>query len=114
MIVLEILSYIVGSFYALWIFYLAVMNLKRARENGTLTPVALVLGMPILAVGYLIDMAVNVFVTLIFWGRPRSWTVTGTLKYYLYKSEPGAWRETLAAWFCVHLLNAFDPDGKHC
>jgi len=37
-----------GSMYVLWVFYLAVMNLKRARDAGTLTKPALVLGMPVL------------------------------------------------------------------
>lgn len=101
------------SLYALWIFYLAVMNLKRAKENGVLTSYALAFGIPILLVGYAIDILVNLLVLpFILLDRPRSWTVTGTLKYHLNNST--GWRETLAAWFCTNLLNAFDPDGKHC
>lgn len=30
----------VGASYALWILFLAVMNLARARDSGTLGPVA--------------------------------------------------------------------------
>jgi hypothetical protein len=36
-----------GSTYALWIFYLAVMNLKIAREANLLTTTAKVLGYPL-------------------------------------------------------------------
>ena len=35
-----------------------------------------------------------------------------TVIAYLYHST--GWRETLAAWFCFNLLNAFDPSGKNC
>ena len=39
-----------GGMYALWVFYLAVMNLARAKRNGLLNKTALVLGTPLLVV----------------------------------------------------------------
>lgn len=103
------------SLYVLWVFYLAVMNLKRARDAGTLTRNALYLGYPVLLIGYGIDVLVNLTVcTILFLEIPKEWTVTGRLKRHLYHSEPGSWREVIAAWFCANLLNSFDPDGRHC
>ena len=49
-----------GAAYTLWLFFLAVMALKRAKDAGTISPVALALGYPILLAGLAIDLAVNV------------------------------------------------------
>jgi hypothetical protein len=101
------------SIYALWIFYVAVMHLKRARDMGTLTRPALYLGYPVLMIGYLLDIFVQVFVaSVIFLDIPRDWTLTGRLKRYI--AGPEGWRETAAIWMCSNLLNTFDPDGRHC
>ena len=103
------------SLYILWIFFLAVMNLSRCKENNTITKPALYLGYPILLVGYCLDVVINVTIlTVLFLDLPSSWTITGRLKDYIYKSPSGKWREKLAVWFCSNLLNSFDPDGKHC
>lgn len=105
--------YLLGAVYLLWFFYLAVMNLARARDNHTLTKPALYLGTPLFIIGYALDVAVNILVmTLLFLELPKEWTVTGRVKRHIYHST--GWREKVASWFCHHLLNAFDPDGKHC
>lgn len=106
-------AYSALSLYVLWIFYLAVMNLSRAKQAGTLTKTALVLGLPIFLIGYGIDILVNIFVmTPLFIELPKEWTVTGRLKRHI--NGESKWREVIAAWFCSNLLNAFDPGGKHC
>lgn len=105
--------YALLSVYALWVFYLAVMHLKRARDNGTLSRPALYLGYPVLLVGYLLDVFVQVVVaSILFLDIPREWTLTGRLKRYI--AGPEGWRETVAVWMCLHLLDQFDPDGRHC
>ena len=106
-------AYGIGSIYVLWLFYLAVMHLARARENGTLSRPALYLGYPLFLIGYLLDVFVQIVVmSVLFFDIPRDWTVTGRMKRYI-NTETG-WREAVAIWMCSHLLNAFDPDGKHC
>jgi len=101
------------SVYALWIFYVAVMHLKRARENGTLSRAALYLGYPVLLAGYALDVFVQVVVaSVVFLDPPRDWTLTGRLKRYI--AGPEGWRERVAVWMCANLLNTFDPDGRHC
>jgi hypothetical protein len=97
--------------YALWVFYLAVMNLSRAKKAGKLSKTAAALGAPVLAAGYVLDFVVNVLVmTVLLWERPRELTVTARLKRH-HKDSTG-WRLALVLWF-EPLLDPFDPDGDH-
>ena len=101
------------TLYVLWILYLAVMNLKRARDAKNITRTALCFGYPVLIVGYALDILVNLTImSIMFLELPHETTMTSRVKRHLYHST--GWRETLAAWFCFNLLNAFDPSGKHC
>jgi cyanate permease len=100
-----------GSTYALWIFYLAVMNLKRAKDAGQLTTTAKVLGYPVLIVGYVLDCFVNFTVmTILLLEIPRETTVTARLKRHL--NECDCWRKSIALW-AAPLLDPYDPSGKH-
>lgn len=100
------------SIYILWLFYLGVMSLMRARDAGTLTRTAYFLGLPILYVGLLIDFLVNVLVLSFFLLEPpREWLVSARLSRH-YRSRD-SWRRSIAIWFAVNLLDVFDPSGKH-
>lgn len=102
-----------AGLYGLWVFYLAVMNLKRAKDAGTLRPVARVLGYPVLVVGLLIDLAVNVAVfTVLLLELPREALVTSRLKRHIAARR--GWRYQVARWVCAELLDTFDPSGAHC
>lgn len=97
--------------YNLWIFYLAVMGLKRARNAGLLNKTAVVLGYPVLIVGYVLDALANIFVmTFVFVEIPQELTVTARLKRHIKTSQ--GWRLRAAHWF-VPLLDPFDPSGRH-
>ena len=97
--------------YALWVLYLAVMALKRARDAGSLGPWAHRFGVPVLVAGYALDFAVNVTVfTVLLAELPHETTVTARLKRHKYDA---GWRGQVARWVAAHLLDAFDPDGKH-
>ncbi len=99
--------------YALWVFYLAVMNLKRARDDGKLSTMAHVLGMPILWVGLLLDILSNVFVmTILLLELPKESLVTTRLKRHIQTGT--GWRYRFSKWFCENLLDTFDPSGCHC
>lgn len=101
-----------GLAYALWIFYLAVMNLKRVRDAGKLGKVALTLGIPVLVIGLVLDLLVNVLVmTPLLLEIPQETTVTARLKRH--KSESTGWRLRVTNWFASELLDHFDPDGSH-
>jgi hypothetical protein len=97
--------------YLLWIFYLAVMNLKRAKESGLLNKTSTVLGTPVLIIGYLLDAFVNAFVmTFLFWEIPKELTVTSRLKRHILFGQGRRLR--LASWF-IPILDPFDPSGFH-
>jgi hypothetical protein len=98
-------------FFILWIFYLAVMNLKRNELE--ISKYAKPLALMILYLGVLLDFIFNVVVgTLIFLQIPRNWLFTGRLERNLERKE--GWRYSLAKWFCQNYLDPFDPDGSHC
>lgn len=97
--------------YCLWVFYLAVMNLKRAAQAGLLNRTTKVLGMPVLIAGYILDCLVNLLLmTLLFVELPQELTVTARLKRHI-KTGTGR-RLKLALWF-VPILDPFDPSGRH-
>lgn len=101
-----------GLSYALWVFYLAVMNLKRVKDAGKLGKVALVLGTPVLVVGLVLDLLVNVLVmTVLLLEIPQETTVTARLKRH--KRESTGWRLRVTNWFASELLDHFDPSGTH-
>jgi hypothetical protein len=98
--------------YICWIFYLAIMNLQRARNANLLTPIAYKFGLPILYTGLLIDFLVNIFgLTIMFLDLPKEWLVTSRLTRYWNGSI--GWRHSLAHWYAINLLDNFDPSGKH-
>lgn len=101
-----------ASFYLLWILYLAVMNLQRARDNGTITRAAYRLGLPLLYGGLLVDCLVNVIpVSMLFLELPRECLVTQRLTRHAHDVD--GWRKRLAIWFAYNLLDTYDPSGKH-
>jgi hypothetical protein len=101
----------IASFYTLWVFFLAVMCLKRARDAGVLSKTALYLGMPVLVLGLLIDLFCNVLLSLVLLELPREVTVTARLKRHKYHGT--GWRKSFAIAFGDHLLDDFDPSGMH-
>lgn len=110
MIALYYAAYCVGGIYLLWVLYLAVMNLGKARAAGQLTRTALILGTPLLYFGYIVDAIVNVTImTAIMLEFPMETTVTARLQRH--KDEPG-WRGAIARWFAP-LLDPYDPRGHH-
>lgn len=104
---------IILSLYGLWIFYLAIMSLYRAKQAGTISRVALILGYPILLIGVVLDFIVNLTImSLFFLEIPKELLVTKRLTRHVQTGK--GWRQKLAYWICHHLLNAFDPSGNHC
>lgn len=105
--------YAFAAMYALWLFYLAIMNLKRAKDAGTMTKAALVFALPIAIVGYILDVVVNVTIgTVLFLDLPREVTLSSRMSR-LYEPGSTAWRSRLAEWFARNLLNTYDPSGQH-
>jgi len=99
------------GFYVLWVLFLSVMALSRAKKAGLLSKTALVMGTPVLLVGYLLDFLMNVTVmSLVLLEFPKETTVTRRLKRH-HKESTG-WRLAVVLWF-EPLLDPYDPSGDH-
>lgn len=93
-----------------WVFYLAIMTLKRHREN--LTTPAKFFAYPIIYLGLAVDVVFNVIAGSVFFLEPpKQLLFTGRVESHMHRTN---WRGKLARWFCFHFLDMFDPDGKHC
>lgn len=109
---LIILAYFLGSFYVLWVLFLAVMALKSAKDAGTLAPDsdAYYLGMSVLLIGYIVDFICNILASAIFLEPPFELTVTARVSRW--KNSPGV-RGDIARWMCAKILDPFQLGG-HC
>ena len=103
----------IASLYLLWVMYLAVMSLARARDAGTLSKTALILGWPLFAVGVIFNVAVNwIVLSVAFLELPRETMFTSRVTRHCLGGN--GWRKRIACWICHDLLDAFDPSGRHC
>jgi hypothetical protein len=97
--------------YALYVWYAAVMNIKRVRDMGKLTTLGKVFGYPTLVIGLVLDLLVNWFVmTIILLEVPRELTVTSRLKRH-HKASTG-YRLAVVKFF-EPVLDPLDPSGDH-
>lgn len=88
------------------------MALKRARDDGTISKIALVLGYPILVAGYILDFCVNISIlSLVVLDFPKEITVSQHLSRLVRTGKP--FQQTIANWIAKNLLDAFDPSGAH-
>ena len=111
MIYAQIFGGLFVAFYALWILYLAIMNLAQAKRKGLLSPLAQALGTPILFFGWLLDFILNVFVmSFVLLEVPRETTISERLERHNNTST--GWRKSVALW-AEQLLDPYDPDGNH-
>lgn len=100
------------AIYLLWVHYAAVMRLLQVRDAGKLTKAIKLIGYPALAIGLVLDFAVQVLIcTLLFLELPKEFTVSGRL--WRLSNDGSGWRKALALWLRVNLLDALDPSGIH-
>lgn len=114
-IALKSAVYALAAIYGLWFFYLAIMNLKRAKDAGRMTPFAKVFAYGIAVPGFILDIAVNVTIgTLLFLEPPhyKRLTLSARMSHH-YEAGSTAWRSRLAHWFARNLLDPYDPSGQH-
>lgn len=99
------------AFLITWLLYLAIMNL--ADQRAVMHPFVRFNAYLLLAIGYPVDAVFNVLASLVLFQRPpKAWLFTGTLKWWVGSDD--ARRSRWAALLCTHLLNPFDPKGRHC
>lgn len=114
---IELILWTVGSVYVLYVYYLAVMALRRAKLEGLIEPGTRqsVLLATVVLPGVVLDWVGNfVLGTVLFLELPKSWgeLITGRLKRHCCKGD--TWRSKLATFICHQMLDTFDPGGKHC
>lgn len=101
-----------GAIYLLWVFFLAVMQIRDARDRGSLTPWGIRFGYMVLVPGYLLDFLVQVTIAIpLFWGLPRELTVSARVKRLVATGT--GWPRRCAMWFRTHMLKPFDRTGGH-
>ncbi len=109
---LQLIAAALGLIYLLWVFYIAVMNVKRVQAAGKLTPFARALALPVALVGIAIDITANWLVfTVVLLELPKETTVTARLKRHHRESQ--GWRLAVVL-FIEPVLDPFDPTGDHC
>ena len=109
----SILLWTIGFLWAFWGMYVLVMGIYRAHLSHRLKGLVLVLSLPFVAIGYLMDVFANVTIaSLVFLEPPREWLVTSRLQRYI--AHGTGWRAAKARWICDNLLDVFDPSGEHC
>ena len=111
--VLEVIGLLLAIMWTFWAVYVLVMGVYRAHLSGRLGTVALILGLPIVIVGILLDALVNIFIaTFIFMDLPREFLMTSRM--IRYRNTETGWRAKLSQLICDNLLDIFDPSGNHC
>ncbi len=99
-----------ASLILLFSGYLAVMNVKRAKDSGKLSKTASILAFPTYAFSLTVDIWHN-WTTCWVLGVPRELTMSARLTKLL---PDAGWRGKFARWICADLLDPFDPSGCHC
>jgi len=94
-----------------WVFYLAVMNLRRNKAN--MTPMVLYcFGYPMLWIGLVLDLVFNIiFGTLLLLQLPAQLLMTSRLNQTL-NDKYTDWRDRNSNWFARNFLDPFTLDGK--
>lgn len=106
------LAYALLAFWALWVLFLATMNLAQSKAEGKLQGFALYAGYTVLAVGLLVDLVVQITVASLLWLEPpRELTVSARVDR-LCRTGTG-YRLALALWFRRVMLAPFDRGGGH-
>lgn len=96
-----------------WVLYLAIMALMPHRKS--LYPVARFHAYILLGVGLIFDVALNATVgSMLFLEPPHLKRLLLTARLSYHVANDHGWRTSLARWLCAHLLDQFDPNGKHC
>lgn len=116
MYVVDTIGFYFALIYLTWLFFLAIMALKSARDNQKLTRVSEVLALPMLVVGWCLDFTLNMAATPVFLDFPQEWLLTIRCDRYLHIVNPtglNKYRQRFARLLCQNLLDPFQSGG-HC
>ena len=98
-----------------WYLYVLIMGLYRAYLSDKLRGIPMVLAIPALVLGYVVDLLTNWTIAwAIFREPPRTPLELVTDRLSRYMKGPEGWQRRWATGICNGLLDAFDPSGTHC
>ena len=105
-------------FWATWVFYLAIMNLKRVRdakqEKGEdLSGLSKLFGYPTALIGIVSDWFLNLCLTIPFVDIPAALGELVTGRLIRYANGRDGWRKRIALWLGKDFLDDYDPSGVH-
>lgn len=129
---MELWFYILFTCWVFWHGYIHAMGLYRAKLQGRLVGLPLVLSLPVIFVTFALDVILQFTVaSLVFWEKPTGvgfgkrefkgvtvpwpvgdWFVTDRLRRYI--AQGSGWRFKVADVICKYLADPFDPTGAHC
>ena len=99
--------------WALWILYVAMMNIELAVEKGPLPWQSKFMVYPTMFIFEIIEFIANVIIcSLIFLDPPRELTVSDRLRRYYIHQEKYGWRMVIVK-FIKPMLDPFDHKGPH-
>jgi len=98
-----------------WIYFLAVMNIKRHMDE--LRFIHKLWGYPAVYLFLVVDFFFNLVIgSLCYMELPPYWKgellFTARCKRHLTGSL--GWRNDVAHFWCKNFMNPFDPSGTHC
>jgi len=131
---MEILLYTALICWVFWHLFIHAMGLYRARLQGRLVGLPLLLSLPVISVTFALDVLLQFTVaSLVFWQWPQGlgvrrttfkgvsvpWVVgdvfvTHRLRRYIAAGPSLGWRYKVAHVICYRLTDPFDPTGAHC
>lgn len=92
-----------------WIYYVAIIHLKEVRD--TLNMPSKFMAYLGLAVGFPLDVFLNLIFSILVLDLPREVTLTRHLSRL---KKTNGWRGKVAMWICGELLDPYAQGGKHC
>jgi hypothetical protein len=110
---LGVVLFVSGTLWALWVLYIAMMNIKRVAEAEPMPIRVRMLVYPTMAVFEVVEFVANVVVlTVLFVDWPREIRVSDRLRRYWRNPYRYGWRLYVVR-FLKPMLDPFDPAGPH-
>lgn len=130
--------YTIIAMLVFWHGYVHAMGLYRAKLQGRLVGLSLIMASPVVLVTFILDVLIQFTVaSAVFWQWPKDigigrhtfrfngrevsvpfpvgdWFLTHRLRRYIAAGDGLGWRYRLAYSICHYLADPFDPTGAHC
>lgn len=115
--IVGVIGYIYISMFITWLFYLAVMHLKRVKDKEDFSLIEKLFAYPMLYIGLFIDIMFNITSgTIFFLEPPREFLFTSRCQRHLESKKTNfyaRYQKRVAKYFCSKFMDPYDEDG-HC